>query len=46
MERLEILKERESGEDEAVIREKVLCAVYEENYSNDAYEVILTPLLL
>lgn len=43
---LEILKERENGKDEAVIREKVLCAVYEENYSNNAYEVILTPLLL
>lgn len=46
MERLEIIKEGESGEDEAVIKEKVLCAVYEENYSNNAYEVILTPLLL
>lgn len=46
MERLEILKERENGKDEAVIREKVLCAVYEENYSNNSYEVILTPLLL
>lgn len=46
MERLEILKERENGEDEAIIREKVLCAVCEENYSNNAYEVILTPLLL
>lgn len=46
MERLEILKEGEGGEDEAVIREKILCAVYEENFSNNAYEVILTPLLL
>lgn len=46
IERLEILKEGESGKDEAVIKEKVLCAVYEQNYSNNAYEVILTPLLL
>lgn len=46
IERLEILKEGESGKDEALIKEKVLCAVYEQNYSNNAYEVILTPLLL
>lgn len=46
IERLEILEERENGEDETVIKEKVLCAVYEENYSNNAYEVILTPFLL
>lgn len=46
VERLEIFRERENGENEVVTREKVLCAVYEENYNNDAYEVILTPLLL
>lgn len=46
LEWLEIEGKSEDGRDEAIVRDRVLCAVYEENYNNGAYEVILSPLLL
>lgn len=40
-------KKEKDGKEETVVRSRVMCAVYEENYSmKSGYEIILHPLLL
>lgn len=47
LERLEIAGKEEEDGTESIIRQRVICAVYEENYSmNGEYGVILHPYLL